>query len=109
MNELNELTVLNTRSEQKALKEPAGRDTDAVVHEARLYVAASITVVVNGTPETTVAPTLQAWIDALSARGVLPAALATAVNGHFVPRNLRAQQPLAEGDTILTFQPIQGG
>jgi sulfur carrier protein len=66
----------------------------------------AITVVVNGTPEPTTARTLQAWVDA---RGVPPAALATAVNGQFVPRGLRAQQPLAEGDTILTFQPIEGG
>jgi sulfur carrier protein len=68
--------------------------------------SATLTVVVNGTTETTTARTLQAWLDA---RGVLPAALATAVNGNFVPRSLRAQQPLAEGDTILTFQPIEGG
>jgi sulfur carrier protein len=67
---------------------------------------ATITVVVNGTPEATTARTLHAWVDT---RGVLPAALATAVNGNFVPRSLRAQQPLAEGDTILTFQPIEGG
>ena len=100
MNELNAMNGLKARS---------GSDADAAVHDALLVVAASITVVVNGTPETTVAPTLQAWVDALDARGVLPAALATAVNGHFVPRGLRAQQPLAEGDTILTFQPIQGG
>lgn len=67
---------------------------------------ATITVVVNGTPEATTARTLQAWVDT---RGVIPAALATALNGNFVPRSLRAQQPLAEGDTILTFQPIEGG
>ena len=66
----------------------------------------TITVVVNGHPESTTSATLQAWVDA---RGVQPAALATAVNGNFVPRSLRAQQPLAEGDTILTFQPIEGG
>jgi sulfur carrier protein len=65
-----------------------------------------ITVVVNGTPEPTTARTLQAWVDA---QGVLPVALATAVNGQFVPRSLRAQQPLAQGDAILTFQPIVGG
>ncbi|MDH4449235.1 MAG: sulfur carrier protein ThiS, partial [Rhodoferax sp.] len=67
---------------------------------------APITVVVNGTPETTPCRTLQAWLDA---RGVPPAALATAVNASFVPRSLRAQQPLAEGDTLVTFQPIEGG
>ena len=72
--------------------------TDATLH--------AITVVVNGTRESTTATTLQAWVDA---RGVQPAGLATAVNGNFVPRGLRAQQPLAEGDAILTFQPIEGG
>ncbi len=66
----------------------------------------SITITVNGSPETTSARTLQAWVDA---RGVLPAALATAINGQFVPRSQRAQQALHEGDTILTFQPIEGG
>jgi len=66
----------------------------------------TITVVVNGFPEPCTARTLQAWVEAHLA---LPAALATAVNGQFVPRSLRAQQPLAEGDTILTFQPIEGG
>jgi sulfur carrier protein len=67
---------------------------------------ATITVVVNGTPEATTARTLQAWAEG---RGVLPVAVATAVNGQFVPRSLRAQQPLNEGDLILTFQPIEGG
>ena len=66
----------------------------------------TITVVVNGSPESTTASNLQAWVEA---RGMQPAALATAVNGQFVPRSLRAQQLLAEGDTILTFQPIEGG
>ena len=68
--------------------------------------ATAITVVVNGAPESTTATTLQAWIDACD---VLPAALATAVNGNFVARGLRAQTPLCEGDAILTFQPIEGG
>ena len=68
--------------------------------------APAITVVVNGQPESTTARTLQNWVDA---RGVLPAAMATAVNSQFVPRSQRAQQVLAEGDTILTFQPIEGG
>ena len=66
----------------------------------------TITVVVNGTPESTTAHTLQDWVEA---RGVQLAALATAVNGQFVPRSLRARQKLHEGDTILTFQPIEGG
>ena len=74
--------------------------------QAQAATPTAITVVVNGTPQRTTATTLQAWIDAC---GVAPAALATAVNGNFVARSLRAQQPLTEGDTILTFQPIEGG
>lgn len=77
-----------------------------VFPQAPATAPAAITVVVNGTPQRTTATTLQAWVDAC---GVAPAALATAVNGHFVPRTLRAQTPLREGDTILTFQPIEGG
>lgn len=65
-----------------------------------------ITVVVNGKPESTAARTLQDWVEA---QGALHAAVATAVNGNFVPRGLRSQQLLAECDTILTFQPIEGG
>ncbi len=66
----------------------------------------TFTVVVNGKPERTATRSLQAWVDGL---GTASNAVATAVNGQFVPRHLRAQQPLAEGDTILTFQPIEGG
>lgn len=65
-----------------------------------------ITLVVNGQPHTTTARTLQAWVDAQDA---VPTALATAVNGTFVPRSARAQQLLSDGDVVLTFQPIQGG
>lgn len=66
----------------------------------------TFTVVVNGKPERTSARTLQAWVDAL---GTAPDAVATAVNGQFVPRALRGEQALAEGDAIMTFQPIVGG
>jgi sulfur carrier protein len=38
-----------------------------------------------------------------------PQALATAVNGEFVPRDSRAQVQLREGDAVFTFQPITGG
>ena len=92
-----------------ALNTPPGHCENVADPECPAQVAAVITVLVNGVPESTTARTLQAWVDALQARGVAPTALATAVNGQFVPRSLRAQQPLAEGDTILTFQPIQGG
>jgi sulfur carrier protein len=38
-----------------------------------------------------------------------PAALATAVNGDFVPRDVRGQHVLRDGDHIMTFEPITGG
>jgi sulfur carrier protein len=38
-----------------------------------------------------------------------PQALATAVNGEFVPREQRPQRSLSEGDAVFTFQPITGG
>lgn len=65
-----------------------------------------LNVVVNGTPQTTTAATLHDWV---LAQGVASEAVATAVNGQFVPRSLRATTALQPGDTILTFQPIVGG
>ena len=47
--------------------------------------------------------------DLVAALGQPPQALATAVNGEFVPRNARASVPLREGDAVFTFQPITGG
>lgn len=50
--------------------------------------------------------TLAALVDQL---GVTPAALATAVNGEFVPRDQRPARCLQPGDAVTTFQPITGG
>jgi sulfur carrier protein len=47
--------------------------------------------------------------DLLAEQGLDPAAVATAVNGEFVPRPARAQTLLREGDVVLTFQAIVGG
>lgn len=68
--------------------------------------AVVVTVSVNGNPHTTAARSLQDWV---AAQGVAPDAIATAVNGQFVPRSSRTECLLAEGDAILTFQPIAGG
>ena len=38
-----------------------------------------------------------------------PAALATAVNGDFVPRERREGCVLRDGDAVMTFEPITGG
>jgi sulfur carrier protein len=47
--------------------------------------------------------------DLVSALGQAPQALATAINGEFVPRTAREATRLREGDAVFTFQPIQGG
>lgn len=45
----------------------------------------------------------------LSAQGVNPEMVATAVNDVFVPRAMRSSTSLRPGDTVLTFQAIVGG
>ncbi len=50
--------------------------------------------------------TLAALVESLDQA---PAALATAVNGQFVPRAQRAACSLRDGDLVTTFQPITGG
>ena len=47
--------------------------------------------------------------DLIATLGQPPAALATAVNGEFVPRSERAALRLRDGDAVFTFQPITGG
>jgi sulfur carrier protein len=47
--------------------------------------------------------------DLVAALGQPPQALATAVNGEFVPRSARPTVQLREGDAVFTFQPITGG
>ena len=75
---------------------------------ATLTTAATETIAltVNGSAHTTTARTLAQWVEQ---QGQSPHAVATALNSEFVPRGLRAQRPLAKGDTIVTFQPIEGG
>ena len=45
----------------------------------------------------------------LQAAGLAPDAVATALNGDFVPRPRRHHTPLHPGDRVLTFHPIVGG
>ncbi|SEK68010.1 sulfur carrier protein [Roseateles sp. YR242] len=47
--------------------------------------------------------------DLLDRESLAATAVATAVNGRFVPRAARASTPLADGDQVLLFQPIVGG
>ena len=45
----------------------------------------------------------------VSALGHAPQAIATAVDGLFVPRSERAAQVLRDDQCVLLFQPIVGG
>jgi sulfur carrier protein len=65
------------------------------------------TITLNGEARTVEAGTTLA--DLIASLGEQPQALATAVNGEFVPRDARGQRPLREGDAVFTFQPITGG
>ena len=54
-------------------------------------------------------PTGLTLADLIERQGLDPAAVATALNGEFVPRERRAATRLGDGDTVLTFQAIVGG
>lgn len=73
---------------------------------ASIVDAVTISLVVNGAAHTTTARTLAQWVEQ---QGRGQQAVATALNSEFVPRGQRALRPLADGDTIVTFQPIEGG
>ncbi len=64
-------------------------------------------ITVNGEPrEISPGQTLAALVAEM---GVAAPALATAINGEFVARELRSGRELREGDAVFTFQPITGG
>jgi sulfur carrier protein len=65
------------------------------------------TVTLNGEERTVEAGATLA--DLIATVAEQPLALATAVNGEFVPRDSRAQLQLRDGDAVFTFQPITGG
>ena len=65
-----------------------------------------ITLLVNGTTHTTTARTLAQWVEQ---QDQSQHAMATAVNSQFIPIAMRAALVLNDGDTILTFQAIEGG
>ena len=65
-----------------------------------------ITILVNGEAIKTSAPTLGALV---SERGYEEGAVATALNGDFVPRQARAGARLSPDDRIEIVAPRQGG
>jgi sulfur carrier protein len=72
----------------------------------QLHTRQAITVLVNGETAETRAATLA---ELLAERGFAEAAVATALNGEFVPRAARAETRLAANDTIEIVAPRQGG
>ncbi|MBZ8118310.1 sulfur carrier protein ThiS [Roseovarius sp. LXJ103] len=60
----------------------------------------------NGAPRETSATTLDVL---LSEAGYDGAVVATARNGDFVPRSVRADEALSEGDRIEILAPMKGG
>lgn len=72
----------------------------------QLHTRQAITVRVNGETAETRAATLA---ELLAERGFAEAAVATALNGEFVPRAARAETRLAANDTIEIVAPRQGG
>ncbi|MBN9677304.1 sulfur carrier protein ThiS [Salipiger bermudensis] len=60
----------------------------------------------NGAPIETRARTLQ---DLIEEHGFAAAAVATAVNGSFIPRTARGTATLSEGARVEVLSPMQGG
>ena len=69
-------------------------------------LSASLRLVVNGERQEIAAANLA---EALVALDFADAVVATALNGAFVPKRLRAETALAEGDRIEIVAPRQGG
>jgi sulfur carrier protein len=71
-----------------------------------LQEAQTTAIILNGEPVRTGARTLA---DLVAGQGFAATAVATAVNGAFVPREARAATLLAAGDRVEIVAPRQGG
>ncbi|CUK05027.1 sulfur carrier protein ThiS [Shimia thalassica] len=63
-------------------------------------------IIVNQNPRDIRSETLG---EALTELGFTSTAIATAINGRFIPRDARADVILAEGDRLEVLAPMQGG
>lgn len=66
----------------------------------------TVCIELNGEPIATAAATLA---DLLDEKGYNGAVVATALNGTFLPKGLRAATPLSDGDAVEVVAPMQGG
>ena len=72
----------------------------------QLHAQRLLSIVVNGEPTETQARTLA---ELVTGQGFAATAVATAVNGAFVPREARAARLLSGGDKVEIVAPRQGG
>lgn len=63
-------------------------------------------IFVNGAPHDSASGTLAALLEEL---GQAEAKIATSVNEAFVPKTMRAQQVIQDGDRVEIVSPRQGG
>ncbi len=66
----------------------------------------TVSIELNGEEVSTEAATLA---DLLDEKGYNGAVVATALNGTFLPKGLRAATPLSDGDAVEIVAPMQGG
>ena len=66
----------------------------------------TVSIELNGEAVDTEAATLA---DLLSEKGYNGTVVATALNGTFLPKGLRAAAPLSDGDAVEIVAPMQGG
>ncbi len=66
----------------------------------------TVSIDLNGEPTATETATLA---DLLDEKGYNGAVVATALNGTFLPKGLRAATPLSDGDAVEVVAPMQGG
>jgi sulfur carrier protein len=72
----------------------------------QLHAHQAITLLVNGETVETCAATLA---ELIAERGFAEGAVATALNGEFVPRGARSDARIAANDRIEIVAPRQGG
>ena len=66
----------------------------------------TVRIELNGEPVATEAATLA---DLLDEKGYNGAVVATALNGAFLPKGMRAAAALSDGDAVEVVAPMQGG
>ena len=64
-----------------------------------------MTIILNGEPRKVAATTLDALLDEVGLSG----RVATALNGTFVPKAMRADTTLKDGDQVEVLATMQGG